>query len=62
METGAAMAEILGVVADTGAAVLFLIFMYLWHKRTVYRDAMFNETLQSMMRSLMDCVKATMEK
>jgi hypothetical protein len=57
METGEALATILGVAADTGATVLFVIFMYLWHKRTMARDSMFNDTMQNMLKALMDCVK-----
>ena len=62
MDTGDAIATMLGVATDVGATFLFLIFMYLWHKRTMARDSMFNDTMQNMLKALMECVKANMEK
>jgi hypothetical protein len=44
-------------IPDAGATVVFIVFMWLWHKRTMARDSMFHETMQGMMHALMECVK-----
>lgn len=48
-------------INNAGATVIMLAFMFLWHKRTMARDKMFHETLNSINASLMECVKASVK-
>ena len=48
-------------INNAGATVIMLAFMILWHKRTMARDRMFHDTLNSINASLMECVKATVK-
>lgn len=54
-------ASILPLVPDAGATVVFLVFMFLWHKRTMARDKQFAEALTAVMAALMECVKEKLE-
>lgn len=56
---------------NAGASVLFIIFLWLWHKRTSKRDADTAETvrvllledaetIKQLLLALMECTKATM--
>lgn len=45
-------------IPNYGATVVLLIFMGLWHKRTMERDRQFHETLQSIVDALMDCIQS----
>ena len=55
-------ASLFSFVPDAGATVIFIVFMFLWHKRTMARDKQFAETLTSVMSALMECVKQTVAK
>lgn len=50
------MENLYGYIPEYGATVVFVVFMLLWHKRTMARDAQFHETTRELMRSLMECV------
>lgn len=57
---------------NAGASVLFLVFLYLWHKRTTRRDAdnaetvralllEDAETIKALLLALMECTKGRMD-
>lgn len=48
-------------INNAGATVIMLAFMFLWHKRTMARDRMFHDTLNSINSALMECVKSNVE-
>ena len=47
---------------NAGASVLFLIFLILWHKRTMARDKDNQETIRQLLLALMDCTKNSIVK
>lgn len=55
-------ASLFSFVPDAGATVIFIVFMFLWHKRTMARDKQFADTLSAIMQALMECVKQATEK
>lgn len=55
-------ATLFSFVPDAGATVIFIVFMFLWHKRTMARDKQFAETLTVIMSALMECVKQSVTK
>jgi len=42
---------------DNALLVVLLVFMALWHRRTMARDKAFFDLQESMMIALMECVK-----
>lgn len=42
---------------DNALLIVLLVFMGLWHRRTVARDRAFFDLQKDMMLSLMECIK-----
>jgi len=55
-------ASLFSFIPDAGATVIFIVFMFLWHRRTMARDKQFAETLTAIMAALMECVKQAAAK
>lgn len=53
-------APFLPFLDNAGASVLFLIFLILWHKRTMQRDRDNSETIRQLLMALMECSKAAL--
>jgi len=54
--------DLFAFIPDYGATVVFVLFMVLWHKRTMRRDEQFHEVLLQLNQSLMDCVAEIKER
>jgi len=48
------LAELLTI--DNALLLIMVLFMLLWHKRTMSRDKMFNDTMVGMMAMLTECM------
>lgn len=55
------MEELFPLLPDAGAAVTFVLFLYLWHKRAQRRDEMFREIYVKFADLLGDCLKTARE-
>lgn len=53
--------ELFSFLPDMGATVVFIVFMYLWHRRTMARDEQFHKSIEMFSEALRDCQKGRLK-